>query len=800
MDIKRYRIPVKRLVRHIDPDSLGFKTTDELENIDQSFGQERAIESLHFGVDISQDGYNLYVMGSPGTGKHSMVRQFLEQRASTEPKPDDWCYVNNFDFPHKPKAIRLPNGFGGKFSTAMEHLIEELSTSLPAAFESDEYKQHHESIEGALKERQELAFDELTKAASQQEIKLFRTPSGFAFAPMEKSEVLDPDAFEKLPQEKKNQIESNVTELQKQLQSILQLIPQWRKETRDKIKTLNKEVTISAVGHMIEELKSEFGQYDGVADYLGAVEKDIINNVTDFLPSEEMRESGDKIDPGNLHRYKVNNLAFDECGDGAPIVYLDNPTYLNLVGRAEHLSQYGTLVTDFSLIKPGALHAANGGYLLLDAHKLLTQPYAWEGVKRALHSKQITIESLEKMLSLGSTISLEPEPIPLDIKVLILGDREIYYLLHEYDSEFPELFKVQADLSEHIERNDTNNQLFSRLLATLIRRDNLLPFDKSAIAAILEYASRLVEDSEKLTTHMRSIADILHESHFWANKEGLKQVTRQEVDRAVEHRNFRASRVHENVLEAINKGEISINTQGKVVGQINGLSVFSLGENSFGQPSRITATTHIGEGNLIDIEREVDLGGSIHSKGVLILTAFIASRYAQKQPLALSASIVFEQNYGMVDGDSASMAELCALLSSLAGIPIKQSIAITGSVDQRGFSQPIGGVNEKIEGFFQVCKVSGLTGKQGVIIPESNVRHLMLNEELVKAVKDKQFAIYAIKDVDEAMEILTGLSAGSIDKQGNYPPKTLNQLIISRLNEMAKIRHNFGESSKEQSD
>jgi lon-related putative ATP-dependent protease len=793
----QFKVAVEDLSTNLDPKSLPFKTTDDLSSIDEIIGQERAVESVRFGVEISQDGYNLYVMGSPGMGKHSMVREFLEQRAKRQPKPDDWCYVNNFDIPHKPKAIRLPNGKGVEFKTAMEHLIDELTIALPAAFESEEYRDHHQSIEEELKEQQEQAFAKLSENATSNEIKLFRTPSGFAFAPLQGDEVLDSEAFEKLPEEKQEKIEGIVSNLQEKLKSILQMIPKWRKQSKEKIRELNKEVTIAAVGHMIDELKDQFGQFNSIIEYLSAVQKDIIENVNDFLRTDEVQDSVDKSEPTALHRYKVNNLAVNGDKEGAPVVYLDNPTYQNLVGRAEHISQYGTLMTDFTLIKPGALHTANGGYLLLDAEKMLTQPYAWEGLKRALHSKNITIESLEKMLSYGTTVSLEPEPIPLDIKVLILGDRHIYYLLHELDSEFPELFKVQADLSEHIDRSDENHHLFSRLLATLVRRDKLLPFDKTAIAAIIDHASRLVEDSQKLTTHMRSIADILHESHFWAHKNRRKHVSKKDVLRAIDHRIYRASRVRENILEAIKDGEIAIDTVGEVVGQINGLSVISLGESNFGQPSRITATTHVGDGDLIDIEREVDLGGSIHSKGVLILSSFIASRYAQKQPLALSASIVFEQNYGLVDGDSASMAELCALLSSLAGIPLKQSIAMTGSVNQHGVSQPVGGVNYKIEGFYQVCRARGLNKTQGVIIPKTNIRNLMLNSDVIRAVTKKNFSIYAIENVDQAMEILTGLPMGEMDSEGNYPADSLNDRILKRLGEMAKIRQTFGESSKE---
>jgi lon-related putative ATP-dependent protease len=791
------RIEANDLANCCPPESFKFETTDELEDLTEIIGQARAVKAVHFGIGIQREGYNLYVMGPSGMGKHTMVRQFLEQKASSQPHPPDWCYVNNFKQPHKPRAMKLPPGRAEQLRLDMEQLVEELTTAIPAAFESDDYRSQLQSLEEELKEQQEKAFGELSEAASSKEVKLFRTPSGFAFAPQRNGEVVSPEDFEKLPPQEQEQIEKIVAALQEQLQEIIQRIPQWRRETRDKVKELNRKVAMSAVGHLIEELKKNYQELPAVLAYLEEVEQDVIHNVTDFIKSEEREElpgGQPPTDPKAMHRYKVNNLILNNRGEGAPVMYLDNPTYLNLVGRAEHMAQFGTLVTDFTLLKPGALHEANGGYLLVDAHKLLTQPFAWEGLKRALYSSQINIEPLEKMLSLVSTVSLEPEPIPLDIKVVILGDRRIYYLLQEYDPDFGELFKVQADFEERIDRSDENNQLIARLIATVARKEKLLPLHRSAVAQVIDYASRHVEDAEKLTTHMRSIADLLREADYWARQEGREVVQDHDIRHTIDEQLHRASRVREHIHEAIQRGHIFIDSEGGKVGQVNGLSVIGLGNYMFGQPSRITATVHIGEGQVIDIEREVEMSGPIHSKGVLILSSLIASRYARKHPLSLSASLVFEQNYGGVEGDSASLAELCALLSALAEVPIKQSFAMTGSINQHGLVQPIGGVNEKIEGFFEVCRTRGLNGEQGVIIPQSNVNNLMLHPDVVEAVKAQQFHIYSVKTVDQALGLLTGLDAGELDSEGNYPPESVNGKVQARLEEMARIRQTFADS------
>lgn len=789
------RLEAESLANCCQPDEFSFKTTEELQDLTEIIGQSRAVQAVHFGIGIQHEGYNLYVMGPSGMGKHSMVHQYLEQKATAREKPFDWCYVNNFEQPHKPKALQLPHGRGSQLALEMEQLVDELSALLPAAFNSEEYRSQLQTIEEDLEEQQEQAFNELEEAASKKQIKLFRSPSGFTFAPLRDNKELTPEEFEQLSEGEQVSIENIVEVLQERLQAIIQRIAKWRKATRSKVDALNRKVALAAVGHPIEELRVSYHDYPAVVSYLDAVEHDVLNNIKDFLKGEESSEGPD--DPNALHRYKVNNLVLNNCKNGVPVVYLDNPSYPNLVGRAEHISQFGTLVTDFTLLKPGALHEANGGYLLVDAHKLLTQPYAWEGLKRALYANQINIEPLEKMWGLASTVSLEPEPIPLDLKIVIMGDRMLYYMLHEHDPDFGELFKVQADFEEHIERSPENNLLMARLIATIARKDNLLPFGRDAVARVIDYASRYVEDAQKLTTHMRSIADLLREADYWTRQRDNTLVESEDIHHAIEQQEHRASRVREEIHEEIQRGDLFIDSDGKTVGQVNALSVLGLGNYSFGQPSRVTATVHVGEGQVIDIEREIEMGGASHSKGVLILTAFIASRYARKQPLSLSASLVFEQNYGGVDGDSASLAELCALVSALTDTPIKQSLAITGSVNQHGQVQPIGGVNEKIEGFFQVCEARGLSGGQGVIIPASNTKNLMLHTDVVEAVRQGQFHLYEVHTADEALTLLTGLEMGEANEEGEYPEGSLNAIAYDRLHEMTLIRQHYAEQAKE---
>jgi len=796
-------LPARQLRQTCDPSQFDFETTAELEDLGEIVGQERAVGAIQFGISIQREGYNLFALGPSGTGKRTTIRQFLDQKATTEPISSDWCYVNNFEQPHRPRTLRLPPGQGIILRKDMEQLIEELRIAIPAAFESEDYRTRKQEAEEEFKEQQEKAFGEIQQQAKEHDIALIRTPVGLAFAPLQEGEVIDPDEFKELPEEKRKQVETDISTLQEQLQAIIYQVRQWEREARGKVKELDRQVAMSVVGHPLDELRKKYAELLGVVDYLNDVQQDVIENVDEFRKAEEAPHvmgvplPRSLIGPPAFRRYQVNVLADHSEAEGAPVVYEDNPTYNNLIGRIEHIAQMGALVTDFNLIKPGALHRANGGYLILDARQLLLQPYAWDGLKRALRSREVHIESLGQVLSLVSTVSLEPEPIPLDVKVVLIGERLLYYLLYQLDPDFGELFKVEVDFSEEMARSLENNLLYARLVGTLARKEDLHPFDQRAVARVIEHSVRLTGDAERLSVHLLGIADLLREADYWAGIASNDAVTADDVQRAIDAQIHRADRLRERVQEEIKQGTILIDTTGECVGQVNGLSVIALGNFAFGQPSRITARVRLGKGEVVDIEREVELGGPIHSKGVLILASFLGARYAAEYPLSLSASLVFEQSYSGVEGDSASLAELCALLSALAEMPIRQSLAVTGSVNQRGQVQPIGGVNEKIEGFFDICKARGLTGEQGVIIPVANVRHLMLRQDVAEAAEAGQFHIYPVQTVDQAIELLTGIPAGEWDEEGNFPEGSINQLVEVRLVELAEKQRAFGASPKE---
>ncbi|MHB9101737.1 MAG: Lon protease family protein [Sulfuricella sp.] len=787
-----------QLYQPCDTEQFGFQTTAELEDLAEIIGQMRAMDAVRFGAGIRREGYNLFVLGPAGMGKRSMVRQVLEQRAREEHQPSDWCYINNFTQPHQPQALRLPPGKGAELRRNMAQLVEDLRAAIPALFESDEYRARTEAIQEAFNKRREQAFKEVGEEAEKQEIVLLRTPDGFAFAPTRNHEVIPPDEYEKLPEEEKQRVEAMIAGLQERLEKILRQMPQWRKERQEQVKQLNRETTLSAVVHLVNELREAYADLPEVLKYLDLVQQDVVENADDFRKQEESASFAGMtmVTHQTFHRYQVNVLVTNGTSPGAPIVSEDNPTYSNLVGRVEHIAQLGALVTDFTLIKPGVLHKANGGYLLLDVRKVLVQPFAWEALKRALQSREIRIESLGQMYSLVSTVSLEPEPIPLDVKVVLFGDRLFYYLLQEYDPEFDEMFKVAADFEDRIERSSDTHLLYARLISTLTRKEGLQPFDRGAVARVIEHSARLAGDAQRLSTHMRSVADLLLEADYWSREAGHEVVDAAAVQQAIDTHIHRLDRLRARLYEEILRGTLMIATEGEMEGQVNGLSVIELGEFAFAQPTRITATTRLGDGELVNIEREVKLSGAIHSKGVLILSSFLAARYARNQPLALSASLVFEQSYGFVEGDSASLAELCALLSNLANAPIKQSLAVTGSVNQFGQVQAIGAVNEKIEGFFDICAARGLTGEQGVLIPAANVKHLMLRRNVVEAAELGRFQIYAVENVDQAIALLTGVPAGEADASGNYPEGSVNRRVAARLAELSEIRKSFARQAK----
>lgn len=775
-----------------------FKTTDDVEELKEIPGQQRAHDALRFGVDIQQDGYNLFVMGPTGMGKHTLVRQYLEKFSEDKQTPGDWCYVNNFELPHKPFAIELPAGRGSKFRDEVNKLVDDLHRAIPLIFESDEYRMRVEDISNEIQEKREKVLNELTDEARKHDIQLSRGPRGFSFLPLKDEEVVTPEEYEHYPEEERNRIEEVVAVLQEKLEQFFREYQRWQRQGKEKERELNRELAMMALDTLVNDVKQNYKDLPRILEYLDNLQQDVLAHVEDFIRQDTEQDISPHKDGILSHRYQINLLIDNSQCNGKPVIYEDSPTYNSLIGRVEHISQMGTLITDYTLIKPGALHSANGGYLILDIIKVLTEPFLWSALKRALSSHEIKILSLGHLLSLISTIALEPEPIPLDLKVILIGDRLLFYLLLEYDPEFQELFKVAADFENFIDRDEDNQVLYCRIIATIARREKLKPFARAAVGRIIEYSSRLAGNSAKLSNHLLNITDLMREADYLATKVAHEHVFTDDIQNAIDAQIKRADRIRERAHEEIKSGTILLDTDGEKIGQVNGLSVIDLKNFVFAQPFRITATARLGQGSVIDIEREVELGGPIHSKGVLILSSFLGQRYATEQLFSLEASLVFEQSYGMVEGDSASMGELCALLSVLANIPIKQSLAITGSVNQLGEVQAIGGVNEKIEGFFDVCQQNGLTGKQGVIIPASNKKHLMLRSDVVDAAAAGKFHIYAVKDVDQAIELLTGVEAGALDKEGNYPQGSINQQVLERLTTFAKIRHEHAQNEKEE--
>jgi len=799
-------LPAESLCQRCNPEQFAFETTAELDELEEVIGQDRAMDAINFSIGIRQEGYNLFALGPHGTGKFTSVSRSLEQKAATETTPSDWCYVYNFEQTHMPNALMLPNGQGRQFCDDMKRLVDELFGVIPGAFEDDEYINQKRAIDSEIQDRQESAIEEIRNEAKEEGIALIRTPSGLAFAPLRDSEVIKPEEFLELPEEQRKEIEGQIEILQRKLQDVFRQVPQWMREGRSRTRALNVEVATFAVSPLFEEMQEKYGDLDGVLAYLDEAKNDIIQHNDQFLGSdEETPESpsdpkGISIESGRgtfAHRYQVNVVVDHGQSEGAPIVYEQNPTYPNLIGRLEHFAQMGALLTDFTLIKSGALHRANSGYLILDAQKLLSNPFAWDGLKRALRSREITIEAPGQAGGMVSTIALQPMPIPLDVKVVLLGDRMLYYAIHQHDPDFGELFKVAADFDDQMDRNLDNDIAYAHLIGTLVRKEDLRHFNRTGVARVIEYSARLVGDGEKLSAHMQSIADMLREANYWAGESGSEVVDGDHVLQAMKAKIYRSSRLRERLQEAILRETVLIDTQDSKVGQINGLSVMMLGDYAFGRPSRITARVRLGKGEVIDIERQVDLGGPLHSKGVLILSSYLGSRYAEGRPLSLSASLVFEQSYGGVDGDSASSAELYALLSALSELPIKQSLAVTGSVNQHGQVQAIGGVNEKIEGFFDICSARGLTGDQGVLIPSANVKNLMIRQEVVDAVAEGKFGIYSIETIEQGIEVLTGVPAGKMDKKGNYPKGSINQLVTTKLASMAETRREFFRPSDE---
>ena len=788
-----------RLYRPCDPAQLDFSTTAELDAETDIVGQARAVAAVDFGLDMRRPGYNLFLLGEPGSGRHSALRRLLEARASGEPAPDDWCYLFNFAEDNKPRLLRLPAGRGAQLKRDMLQFVAELPKAIGAAFEGDDYRVRIEAINAAFKAREERALRELGQASSEQGVALLRTPHGFAFAPMQGEEAMAPEAFEQLPEAEKTRIGQLMATYTERLRQLMLQFPRWRREMQGQIKDASRHLLGLAVGHLIEELKARYADLAAVLAFLDEVQRDVVETGEQLRQQPRNDAEGSSlVITGSLPaaRYQVN-LLVDHAGTrAAPVIYEDNPIYPNLVGRVDHVSQMGTLVTHFTLIKPGALHRANGGYLVLDALKLLSQPYAWEGLKRALRAGQVRIESLGQAFGWVSTQSLEPEAMPLAVKVALVGERRVYYLLKALDPDFADLFKVAADFESDLPRDADTTRHYAEFVATLARAGGLRPLERDAVARVIEHGARLAGDAERLTVSRRQIADLLQEADQRAGLDGQDRIRRDHVEAALAAQVRREDRLRDQLQRDILRDTLFISVTDGRIGQVNGLAVIALDDFMFAHPVRITATARVGDGNVIDIEREAELGGALHSKGVMILSAFLGARYARNVPLSLAASLVFEQSYGPVEGDSASLAELCALLSDLASLPVRQGFAVTGSVNQFGDVQAIGAVNEKIEGFFDICQARGLTGDQGVVIPAANVKHLMLRADVVAACAAGRFAVHAVTGVDEAIALLTDVPAGEPDEQGMVPQGTVNFRVAAQLAELSAAKQAFAAAGR----
>ncbi len=792
------------LRRVCPPESLSFESTHDLEALEEIVAQDRAVQAISFGIGIHSAGFNLFALGPPGTGKATAVRRFLSREAAKLPTPPDWCYVNNFADPHRPRAIRLPAGRARTFQDDCERLAEDFKTSIPRAFETEAYEEQKSAIVQGAEKEQGKELEGLKERVEARGFGLAKTPSGIVAVPILRGKPLDPETLKTLDEAARQEFQTRHEAVAGDVAATLRRIRVVEKDSKEKLEALDREVASSVVSHLIEEIKEKYSDTAEIIAHFDAMREDVIDQADLFRRAASGQPGSTELlamaqlgrDP--FDRYRVNVLVDHADGDGAPVVVEPHPTCSNLLGRIEHRAHMGALFTDFMMVKAGALHRANGGFLVIEALELLKQYFSWDPLKRTLKNKRIKIEEPGEQFRMVSTVTLEPEPIPLDVKVVLLGGPWLYYLLYNYDPEFSELFKVKVDFGDHVARTPENILAFARVLATSCREEALRPFDRSGVAKMVEHSSRIVEDQERLSTAFGEILDVAREASFWAERNGHDRVTGEDVTATIHARIFRSNRIEDLLQDLILQGTLLIDTQGAVVGQVNGIAIIPLGDYMFGKPSRITARTFLGRGGIVDIEREAKTGGRIHSKGVLILSGYLGGRYAGQTPLTMAASLAFEQLYEEVEGDSASSAELYAILSSLSGLPIRQSLAVTGSVNQHGEVQAIGGVNAKIEGFFDVCRARGLTGDQGVLIPASNARNLMLREEVVEAVRQGTFHVYPVQTIDEGIALLTGVPAGEAGPDGAYPEGTVNFLVHKRLRELAEQARTFrgnGDSS-----
>ncbi|HEX9079452.1 MAG TPA: ATP-binding protein [Desulfuromonadaceae bacterium] len=784
------RVPAELLRWSCDPAQFDFETTEQLPDLENAIGQKRALRSIEFGLGMEETGFNLYISGETGTGRASTIRSLLRIRAKNQPQPNDWVYVANFKDSDSAVSLSLPAGRGSELAADMRELVEAFKSDIPKALESKEYETRRSEILEEYQAKNNELFQGLEKEAEAHGFTLQRTVSGLVVVPQKEGRNFTQEEYEALSDDERDTLERTGKELTEKLNDVLRQVRDSEKATKEGLAQADRDLGMSCLGHRLDPLREKYAGFPKVLTYLDAVQEDIINNLEDFKPQAPQPQiPGLKLprQEPSFERYEVNVLVDNKETEGAPVVFESNPTYNNLFGRIEHVMQYGGVaVTDFTMIKSGALHRANGGYLVIDAREVLINPFVWDALKRCIRTGEIRIEDVLEQYRFMTMVTLKPEPVQLQAKIIMIGTPWIYYLLFYLDPDYRKFFKVKAEFDSYVARTPEIMRDYALFVATHCRCENLLHFDRTGIAALLEYTARMVEDQHKLSSQFMEISDFVREASYWARKDARSIVSGDDVRQAVEEKLYRVNRIEERLHELYEDGTIMVDTDGSVAGQINGLSVIGLGDHTFGRPSRITAQVYTGQAGMVNIEREVKLSGPIHDKGVLILTGYLGGTFAVEHPLSLSASICFEQSYEGVEGDSASSTELYALLSALSGAAIDQGIAVTGSVNQRGVIQPIGGVNYKIEGFFAVCKSKGLTGRQGVMIPKANERHLMLNDEVVEAVRAGRFHIWSVETIEQGIEILTGMPAGARGRTGKFPKGTLYYLVAEKLRKMAE--------------
>ncbi len=771
-----------------DESSLGFETTEEITPLAGIIGQERALKSMNFGLGLAKSGYNIYVLGEGGTGKITTVKTLIEEKAAREDCPGDWCYIFNFKDPDKPSSLALSPGKGKAFKSDMERAVLSIRRDIPKVFESRDYEKHRDEILDGQQERTKDIFYKLELTAQETGFLLKKGARGLAVIPARDGKALKQEDYDALPRTEREEIDEKTRQLQERLSDAIRDAKKVEKEAKERIKDLDQEMVQYIINPLVDDLKEKYKDSEQIIDYLSAVREDIFANIDDFRGKEEEVSIPGLSLPTrepSFERYAVNLLVDNSETKGAPVIIETNPTFYNLFGNIEHRVQYGVALTDFTMIRGGAAHRASGGYLVLQALDVLRNIFVYDAIKRMIKNREVKIEDAWEQYRLVSATSLKPEPIPVSIKIVLVGEPHLYYLLHNLDPEYKKFFKVKADFDSEMPRSDEVVMRYAAFISTRCKDEGLMPFDRSAVARVVELGVRFAGQKDKLTARFLDIANIVDEANYWASRDGAERVSGKHVEEAHRERRYRNSKIEDKMQEYIVEDTIMVDIEGSVVGQVNGLAVMSLGDHSFGKPSRVTAKTFLGDSGVVNIEREVKMSGRIHNKALMILSSFLGERYAQKVPLTLSASVCFEQLYGEIEGDSATCTELYALLSSISGLPLAQGISVTGSMNQRGEVQPIGGVNEKIEGFFDVCKEKGLTGSQGVIIPRRNVRNLMLKEEIVEAARDGKFTIYPIDMVDEGLSILTGKEVGELNSDGAYAKDTVNHLVIERLKKLA---------------